>query len=150
AVERRKPESDRDWTTILGAIESYGNKALEGGCQEIWASAVRSRVLILSEDLGRSNEAFELARGAVGQCRDEPLSRLIIGGIVGEKLLGEARVAEAREVLVEAVLPEDLPPFHETMKALLCTSRAVGDSDPLAASEYARRAVDMARQLRHA
>ena len=89
-----------------------------------------------------------LAETALLRCDERPFPRLFIGGIIGEKLLGAGRSVEAREMLVEAVRPADLPPYPETMTALLCASRAVGDEDRSASIEYANRAVEVAGRFR--
>ena len=50
-AELKRAPADRDWHRVLGALEAMTARAESIGCEELWASAIRSRILVYAAQL---------------------------------------------------------------------------------------------------
>ena len=147
-AELRKPAEARDWSAVLGALERMAARGRSIACDELWASAIRSRILVLAGQLGDVSAALSVAEEALDYGSNSALARFLINAGIGERLVWAGEEARARGFLERALEQDAIPPFHEKLTALLATSRAVGSVNPDAAVAWAEKAVAAAEHLR--
>lgn len=142
-LEADKPEEEREWATVLTALNYLDEQARRLGQDLLWACAVRARVVVLAEYLHDLDNALVVTREALARASFDPQVQFLIRECMGRQYVYAGRHREALGWLTEALA------FHTTgfslvrRDALLAASRGAGELDAASAIPYTRQAVQL-------
>ena len=142
--ESEKPQEQRNWSLVLEAYENLANKARQLDLWLLWASAIRSQIIILGSYVQQITRAVSLAELAIQEAPDEPRIRFLVSEAIGQQYAHINRNNEALNWLSKALGEETDAYPNARLKVLLSTSRIIGERDQNLAIEFARQAVDLA------
>jgi hypothetical protein len=143
--ENEKPLTDQNWSPVLDQlteIEGVGEKL---AIEPLWTWALRIRIIVLGENLGRTEEAIMLGTQAA------PMAATAVGqfalyDITGQHLVAAGRSSEAREFLEQAqgLVLDGFEIFR--VRSLLRLASIVSPEDRTKAVVIAEGALDLARR----
>lgn len=142
-VELAKPESERDWDSVLQALEELSDRARNLGFELLWACSVSFRIRILGQYKDDIGVAEALARETMASASNDPTVRFVIQEAIGLQLGLANRLDEALPWLTGALDEKTEAYAFERVTALLRASQAVGKADGPLALRHTTRAVQL-------
>lgn len=143
-LEVRKPAEARDWQAVSELTGEMADRARVVGCGLLWAAAVRSRMIVLADELDGAPAAVEMGEAALGEAGDDPEVRFLLLERIGIALVQAGRPAEAAARLEEARGAGTRAYPYEWLVATLRLAELVGDADPARAAALTREAAEEA------
>ena len=140
----RKPTAQRDWRLALIRADALASWARRIGEQVLWACAVRTRLVILCDQLRELDTAVAFAEEALASATDDPRARFALSDLIGEFLLRADRTREA-QIWLERALSNATDFFViERLLALVNASRATAADDGPRSLTYLHEAARLA------
>ncbi|HEY4839868.1 MAG TPA: hypothetical protein VIH72_14730 [Candidatus Acidoferrales bacterium] len=142
--EYRKEEPNRNWESAQATIRKIENAGQKLTFGLLRVAALRTRIVVLAECLGKLDAAQALAEDEINECENDR-ERFLIAEVIGRQLAYAKRWVEARTWMERAVSLE-IGVYGFLRRNLLITlGEAVAHSAPTEAPEYTRKAVDVAK-----
>lgn len=143
--EQNRPVTEQDWNTVDSTLEWIATEALALGSELLWASAIRARILVISECHHRLTEAVALGEKALQTGSENPTVRFIICAQVGEQLYGAPSRRSDAQTWLQMAVEQATPHFPDIMLSVLQRlSWIIGNTNTSRAVELLGRAVQLA------
>jgi tetratricopeptide (TPR) repeat protein len=145
--EYRKPQSERNWSKCDAVLQQVEDAALQVGLGVLRAAAVRTRLIILAESLGKLDDAIALAQDRLSHTSSAE-ERFLITEVIGRQLAYVDRWDEAFQ-WIDRALKAQTEEYGIFRRNLLVTlGEGVASKDPLAATEYTQQAVELSKSAK--
>lgn len=142
--EYRKPESEQNWLSRDAILQRIEGAASEVGLGILWAAAVRTRLTLLSESLGKLDSAVAFAEEQLPRASSDP-ERFLIVEVVGRQLAYANRWELALRWMKRALQFKVQEYGILRRNLLVTTSEGVAVTDPVGAVEYTKLAVEVCK-----
>ncbi|HEX8320460.1 hypothetical protein [Longimicrobium sp.] len=143
-LEHRKTEDQRDWRAVAERTAEMAARARAVGCGLLWAGAVRSRMIVLAEELSDAPGATREGEAALAEAGEDAEIRFLLLDGLGISLRLAGRRAEAAARLEEARAAGTRVFPYESARATLRLAQLVGEDDPARAAALSREAAEEA------
>ncbi|KOR36820.1 hypothetical protein AM228_10570 [Planktothricoides sp. SR001] len=146
-IEADKPAAKQDWETVLTTMRLLKDSAWSMDIKLLWANAVCSEVIILSQYKKNLPQAIEVAQSAIAIAGDsnDPRLEFLLKECLGRQFLFAEHYNEATILLKESVeQPLEAYPLLK-LHAFLRLSQAIGIQEPYLGIQYAEQGLNLAR-----
>lgn len=143
-LEFQKPPEERNWRIVAELIGELADRARAVGCEFLWAAAVRSRMIVIADELSGPVAAVEMGEAALAEAGDDPEVRFLLLERTGITLDQAGRPDEAVARLEEARDAGTRAFPYEWLVATLRLAELVGNADPKRAAALTREAAEEA------
>lgn len=144
-AEAVKPEVQRQWESVVAAVDELRIRARAMGSGVLEAAAIRTLLAVHGEHLRQLDNAVSTATEAITRLKGDPFAIFMIAGMLGRQYALMSRYDEARPMLEAALVQPASIATHERMLTLLAANESFGAVDPNQSIRYAQEAVEIAR-----
>ena len=143
---QKQPHAQQQWGTAETALRDLANRAAAVGFDLLWACAIRTLMMILTEAKRPIDQVVALAETSLTTPSEDPRVRFLLLECLGWQYLAAGRDQDAAQWLQRALtLPTSAYPGTH-LHARLCLSKAIGATNPSEAIRYARETVQFAEE----
>ena len=144
-LEEAKPESERNWQSILIEVRAFAERALEAGLEILWACFVCSEISILSSSLGDAAQAVTASETALATASEDPTVVFLLCQCIGNQLDLESHSDQAIDFLTAAIEQPSTSYPNQRFYTFLTLSRAISSQEPRLSVQYTQQAVRLAK-----
>lgn len=143
---QKQPEAQRQWESVETALRDLATRAAAIGFDLLWACAIRTLMMILTEAKRPLDQVVALAETSLATPSEDPRVHFLLQECLGRQYLAAGRDQDAAQWLHQALtLPTPAYPGTH-LHARLCLSKAIGATNPSEAIRYARETVQFAEE----
>ncbi|WP_310425152.1 hypothetical protein [Chamaesiphon sp. VAR_48_metabat_135_sub] len=144
-LETDKSVNNRDWQSLLKAMDKLVESSLNLNLELLWASAIHAKIIIIAEYNKNLTEAIKVANLAIARSSDDPRVRFLLQECLGRQFVFVRRYDEAVNFLTQSLKqPTEAYPLSK-FYVFLRLSQAIADREPKLSIYYAQEAVNLAQ-----